>query len=104
MADEISLAKAVSEAALSTPGVHSLGTGRYAEAATYGVGEKVLGVVVRPGEVEVHVVARYPLEKEAGSVMGLADMVRERTARQAGGRKVTVVVEDIVEEPQGAAV
>jgi hypothetical protein len=102
--DEIALAKAVAAEALSTPGIHSLGTGQYAEAATYGLGEKVLGVVVRPEEVEVHVVVRYPLVREAGSVMGLADMVRERTAPWVGGRRVRVIVEDVFEEPEDVAV
>lgn len=92
MADDIQLARAAAAAALATEGVHSLGTGRYAEAATYGAGEKVTGVVVDSEKLEVHVVVRYPLPKPIPEV---ADNILERVAPQAGGRKTTVVVEDL---------
>lgn len=92
MADDIQLARAAAAAALATEGVHSLGTGRYAEAATYGAGEKVTGVVVGPEELEIHVVVRYPLPKPIPEV---ANNILERVAPQAGGRKATVVVEDL---------
>ena len=61
MADGIELARAAAEAALATEGVHSMGRGRYVEAATYEGSEKVSGVVVKPDELEIHIVARYPL-------------------------------------------
>ena len=92
MADDLQLARAVSEAVLTTSGVYSLGTGRYAEAATYGAGEKVTGVVVNPNEVRVHVVARYPLGEP---IPILAERIRERVASKVGGRTTTVVVEDL---------
>ena len=92
MTDDLQLARAVSEAALATNGVYSLGTGRYAEAATYGAGEKVTGVVVNPDEVRVHVVARYPLGEP---IPILAERIRERVASKVGGRTTTVVVEDL---------
>ncbi len=92
MADELRLARVVSEAALATEGVYSLGSGRYAEAATYGAGEKVTGVVVGPDEVRVHIVARYPL---AEPIPALAERIRERVAPQVEGRTTTVVVEDL---------
>jgi hypothetical protein len=92
LTDDLQLARAVSEAALATSGVYSLGTGRYAEAATYGPGEKVTGVVVNPDEVRVHIVVRYPL---AEPIPALAERVRERVASRAGGRLTTVVVEDL---------
>lgn len=92
MDDDLRLARAVSEAALATEGVYSLGTGRYVEAATYGSGEKVTGVVVGPDEVTVHIVVRYPLPEP---IPDLADRVRERAASRAGGRVATVVVEDL---------
>ncbi len=92
MADELRLARVVSEAALATEGVYSLGSGRYAEAATYGAGEKVTGVVVGPDEVKVHIVARYPL---AEPIPALAERIRERVAPQVEGRTTTVVVEDL---------
>ena len=86
------LARTVSEAALATEGVYSLGTGRYVEAATYGAGEKVTGVVVSPDEVTVHIVVRYPLPEP---IPALAERVRERAASRVGGRATTVVVEDL---------
>jgi hypothetical protein len=90
--DDLRLARTVSEAALATEGVYSLGTGRYVEAATYGAGEKVTGVVVSPDEVRVHIVVRYPLPEP---IPALAERVRERAASRAGGRATTVVVEDL---------
>jgi hypothetical protein len=82
MADDLRLARVVAEAALATQGVRSLGSGRYAEAATYGAGEKVSGVVVGPDEVEVHIVASYPFVKP------IPELSRERpgTRRPRGGR------------------
>lgn len=92
MADDLQMARAVQDAALATEGVASLGTGRWAEAATYGAGEKVTGVVVSPDEVRVHIVANYPPPE---SLQALAERVRERVASRAGGRPAMVVVEDI---------
>ena len=93
MADDLQLARAVSEAVLATEGVYSLGVGRYAEAATYGVGEKVTGVVVGPDEVRVHIVVRWPLPEP---IPTLAERVREKVASLgAAGRPTTVVVEDV---------
>jgi hypothetical protein len=90
--NDLQLARAVSEAALTIEGVYSLGTGRYVEAATYGPGEKVTGVVVGPDEVRVHIVVRYPLSEP---IPALAERVRERAASRTGGRATTVVVEDL---------
>ncbi len=92
MADELQLARTVSEAVLATEGVSSLGVGRYAEAATYGAGEKVTGVVVSLDEVRVHIVAHYPLSEP---IPALAERVREKVALGAAGRPTTVVVEDV---------
>lgn len=92
MADDLQMAKAVQDTALATEGVASLGTGRWAEAATYGAGEKVTGVVVSPDEVRVHIVANYPPPEP---LQELAERVRERVASRAGGRPALVVVEDI---------
>lgn len=96
MANGLQLARAASEAALATEGVHSLGTGRYVEAATYEGSEKVTGVVVRPDEIEIHIVARYPLPKP---IPEISRSIVERVSSQAGGRRTTVVVEDIEMEP-----
>lgn len=92
MDDDLRLARAASEAALTTEGVYALGTGRYAEAATYGPGEKVSGVVVGPDEVRVHIIARYP---PIEPLPALAERIRERVARSTGGRAAMVIVEDV---------
>ncbi len=92
MAGELDLARAASRAALATEGVSRLGSGIYAEAATYGAGEKVEGVVVRPGEVEVHIVAAYPLTR---TIPELVAAVRERVASEVEGRRVVVAVDDL---------
>ena len=92
MADDLQLARAVQDAALATAGVISLGTGRYVEAATYGAGEKVTGVVVDPDEVRVHIVALYPPPEP---LPVLAERIRERVALRIGSRAAMVVVEDI---------
>ncbi len=92
MSDGIQLARAASVAALATEGVHSMGRGRYAEAATYEGSEKVLGVVVGPEDLEIHIVAAYPLPRP---IPEIAENIRERVAPQAGGRRTRVVVEDL---------
>lgn len=69
-----------------------MGRGRFVEAATYEGGEKVSGVVVRPEELEVHIVARYPLPKP---IPEIARNIMERVAPQAGDRRTVVVVEDL---------
>jgi len=88
----LQLARAAAEAALATEGVYSLGTGRYVEAATYGPGEKVTGVVVGPDEVRVHIVVSYPPPEP---IPALAERVRDRVASEVEGRTTTVVVEDL---------
>ena len=92
MADGIELARAASVAALATEGVYSLGRGRFVEAATYEGSEKVSGVVVTPEDLEIHIVARYPLPKP---IPEIAEDIRERVATEAGGRKTMVVVDDL---------
>ncbi len=92
MADDLQLARVASEAALATDGVYRLGTGRFVEAATYGAGEKVSGVIVMPEEVQVHVVLRYPL---ARPIPELAESIRENVGPKVEGRETTVVIEDL---------
>ncbi len=92
MAGELVLARVAAQAALATEGVHSMGRGRYVEAATYEGNEKVSGVVVRPEEVEIHIVARYPLPKP---IPEIASSIMERVTPQAGDRRTVVVVEDL---------
>ena len=92
MADGIQLARAASVAALATEGVHSMGRGRYVEAATYEGSEKVSGVVVGAEDLEIHIVAGYPLPRP---IPEIAENIRERVAPQAGGRRTRVIVEDL---------
>jgi uncharacterized alkaline shock family protein YloU len=92
LADGIQLARAAVEAALATEGVHSMGRGRYVEASTYEGSEKVSGVVVGSEDLEIHIIARYPLPRP---IPEIAENIRERVAPQAGGRKTIVVVEDL---------
>ena len=92
MADGIELARTASAAALATEGVYSLGRGRFVEAATYEGAEKVSGVVVTPEDLEIHIVARYPLPSP---IPEIAENIRERVAPEAGGRKTMVVVDDL---------
>lgn len=73
--------------------MYSLGTGRYAEAATYGPGEKFVGVVVGDDAIEVHVVAAYP---SGTPIPELASRVRERATRLARSKQVNVVVDDLM--------
>lgn len=80
------------QAALATEGVHSMGRGRFVEAATYEGSEKVPGVVVNPEEVEIHIVARYPLPRP---IPEISRSIIERVAPQAGDRSTIVVVEDL---------
>lgn len=93
MDEDLQIARAVREAALATRGVYTMGAGRYAEAATYGLGgEKVSGVVVTGEEVRVHIVVGYPLGK---SIPELTRNLLERVAPLAQGRRPFVVVEDL---------
>ena len=92
MAEELELARAASQAALATDGVYSMGRGRYVEAATYEGNEKVSGVVVKPDEVEIHIVARYPLPSP---IPEISRSIIERVAPRAGDRRIVVVVDDL---------
>ena len=92
MADDLELARAASEAALATDGVYGLGTGGLAEAATYGVGEKVSGVIVMPEEVQVYVVLDYPPAKPIPEV---AESIKESVGTKIEGRDTIVIVEDL---------
>jgi hypothetical protein len=69
-----------------------MGRGRYVEAATYEGSEKVSGVVVGPEDLEIHIVARYPLPRP---IPEIAENIRERVVPQAAGRRIRVVVEDL---------
>ena len=93
MADELQLARSVFDETLAISGVHSLAAGGpFAEIATYGPGETIRGVVVRDDEVEVHIVADYPISVPLPE---LAENIREKVDPIVEGRKTTVVVEDL---------
>ena len=90
---DLALAHRIKQAALETQGVATISAGRWAEAATRWLGEKVVGVAVDEASVEVHVVARYP---SGFPVAGLAERLRNNLEPLAGGRRLDVVVDDLV--------
>ena len=94
--EDLRLARAVRAAVLAVPGVYAMGRGIYVEAATYGAGEKIVGVVVRPEEVRLHVVASYPSSRP---VLAVAKNVREAVAPATRGRTVSVIVENLGPAP-----
>ena len=83
-------ARVIADAVSACPGVSALSRGPYGTVATYLPGGYVGGVAVRDDEVEVHVVARY-----GPPVPETAAQVRAAATPLAGGRAVTVVVDDI---------
>jgi hypothetical protein len=99
--EDLRVARALRAAALSVDGVHSMGSGIYAEAATYGAGEKVTGVVVSADEVRLYVVAAYPslASGRGGSVLSVAKKVREAATPAAKGREVSLIIEDLGPAP-----
>jgi uncharacterized alkaline shock family protein YloU len=82
-ADDTTLARAVLGAVRAVPGVADVSPGLFAEAATYGRGERVRGVVVRRVagglELEIHLAAAYA---PSTFLPDLADRVRH-VARQS---------------------
>ena len=83
--DELGIARVVVDAVQRVPGVAGMSPGRFAEAATYGAGETVRGVVVQRFAgvlgVEVHLRAAYV---HSLVLPALADRVR-RAIRDAVG-------------------
>lgn len=84
------LADRIAAAVTSCPGVAALTELPGIPVATYLPGWIVSGVAIRPGQVEVCVVARYgpPLPQ-------IAEQVRQAVAALAPGRAVDVVIGDI---------
>lgn len=95
MRTDIELAGLVRDAALATAGVAGLGHGSLSEAATYWLGEKVVGVKVDAGHVEVHVVAAYP---SGFPLPELATRLRKRIEPLIHRRTLDLVVDDLVAE------
>lgn len=83
-------ARTIAGAVSDCPDVAALSRGPFGTVATYLPGGSVGGVAVRDDEVEVHVVARY-----GTPVPETASRVRDAVRPYAGGRAVTVVVDDI---------
>ncbi len=81
---------AVAAAAASCPAVAGMAGGLYGEVATYLPGRRLVGVRLAGDELEVHVTAQWgtPLPE-------VADAVRLAVAPLAGGRPVTVYIDDI---------
>ena len=90
---DLALAHQIKQATLETQGVATISAGRLAEVATRWVGEKVVGVAVDEASVEVHVVARYP---SGFPIADLAERLRDNVEPLAGGRRLDVVVDDLV--------
>jgi hypothetical protein len=97
---DLSLAHQIKQAALETKGVATISAGRWAEVATRWLGEKVVGVAVDQISVEVHIVARYPTGLP---VADLAERLRNNLEPLAGGRRLDVVVDDLVMAADDAA-
>ena len=85
----------VAVAVLALPYVVALSGGQAGEIATYLPGRRVEGVRVRPGQVEVHVVARYgPTMAEVGAA------VRTAVVDAAGPVEVLVGIDDLAVPPR----
>lgn len=89
---------AVAAAALACDDVVAV-TGGLFGAGTYLPGRRVPGIRIAEHEVEVHIVARF-----GPSMDEVARAVRTAVAPVAGGRPVTVVVEDLDTGPTAHAI
>ncbi|MFF4625775.1 hypothetical protein [Nonomuraea jabiensis] len=85
---------AIAERARSCQGVAGLSGGQFGTVATYLPGERLTGVSVNDRAVEIAIVATTdrPLPETA-------DEVRRAVTDLAGGRRVNVRIDDIVEGP-----
>jgi hypothetical protein len=80
----------IAAAVLAVPHVAGLSGGRLGEIATYLPGRRVEGVRIRPGQIEVHVVARYgPTMSEVGAAVHAA------VVGAAGPGEVVVGIDDL---------
>ncbi len=104
--NEVNIARAIVAAVRSVPGVADVSPGRFAEAATYGPGERVRGVVlgraVSALDIEVHLCARYA---DSLVLPELAARVRSAVRQSVEGigvgplRRIDVAFDDLrVEE------
>ena len=88
---------AVAAAVAACPLVAGLSGGVFGEVATYLPGRRLVGVRLHDAELELHVVARW-----GTPLPDVGDAVRRAVAPSAGGRPVTVYIDDI-EVPEAAA-
>jgi uncharacterized alkaline shock family protein YloU len=85
---------AIAAAIATCPSVSGLSGGIAGEIATYLPGRRVAGIRIEPGEVEVHVIARY------GSAIGAVDSEVRAAVQAATVEPITVnVVLEDVEDP-----
>jgi hypothetical protein len=89
---------AVAKAVLACPHVASLSAGTVAEIATYLPGRRVQGIRSQDDALEIHIVARWgtPLPE-------IGAEVRRAVGSLAGGRAVTVAIEDVEMPAAGTA-
>jgi hypothetical protein len=80
----------VAAAVAAAPGVAALSEGRLGGVSTPVPGRCVTGVVVREGDIEVHVIGRYGVP--AGTI---AAQVRRAAEPFASGQPVHVIIEDL---------
>jgi hypothetical protein len=82
--------EAVATAVLACPHVAGLSAGTVEEIATYLPGRRVQGIRSDEGSLEIHVVARWgtPLPDVGAEV-------RRAVSALAGGRSITVAIEDL---------
>ena len=80
----------VAAAVAAAPGVAALSGGRFGGVGTHLPGRRVTGVVVRDGDIEVHVIGRHGVP-----VGTIAAEVRRATEPFASGRPVHVIIEDL---------
>jgi hypothetical protein len=82
--------EAVATAVLACPHVAGLSAGTVEEIATYLPGRRVQGIRSDEGSLEIHVVARWgtPLPEVGAEV-------RRAVGALAGGRSITVAIEDL---------
>lgn len=88
----------IAELVLACPGVAGLSGGPFGAAATYLPGRRVPGVRLDGPALEVHVVARY-----GPTVAELAGQIRRALSGRVGGRRVDIVVEDLLDPAESAA-
>jgi hypothetical protein len=80
----------VAAAVAAAPGVAALSGGRLGGVGTYLPGRRVTGVIVRDGDIEVHVIGRFGVP-----VGAIAAEVRRATEPFASGQPVHVIIEDL---------